>query len=45
MVESFTITDEQFIENNYLAKINVSFEKKKSFKFFIQKILPQLFHL
>ena len=35
MVDSFTITDEQFIENNYLAKINVSFEKKKGFKFFI----------
>ena len=24
MVDSFTITNEQFIENNYLAKINVS---------------------
>ena len=35
MVDSFIITDEQFIENNYLAKINVSFEKKKSFRFFI----------
>ena len=28
MVDSFTITNEQFIENNYLAKINVSFDKK-----------------
>ena len=33
MVESFTITNEQFIENNYLAKINVSFEKKKVLNF------------
>ena len=33
MVDSFTIIDEQFIENNYLAKINVSFEKKKVLNF------------
>ena len=37
MVESFTITDEQFIENNYLAKINVSFEKKKVLNFLYKK--------
>ena len=37
MVDSFTITDEQFIENNYLAKINVSFEKKKVLNFLYKK--------
>ncbi len=37
MVDSFTITDEQFIENNYLAKINVSFEKKKVLDFLYKK--------
>ncbi len=37
MVESFIITDEQFIENNYLAKINVSFEKKKVLNFLYKK--------
>ena len=36
MVDSFTITNEQFIENNYLAKINVSFEKKV-LNFYIKK--------
>ena len=43
MVDSFTITDEQFIENNYLAKINVSFEKKKVLNFLHQKnIIPSI---
>ena len=37
MVDSFIITDEQFIENNYLAKINVSFEKKKVLNFLYKK--------
>ncbi len=37
MVDSFTIADEQFIENNYLAKINVSFEKKKVLDFLYKK--------
>ena len=37
MVDSFIITDEQFIENNYLAKINVSFEKKKVLDFLYKK--------
>ena len=37
MVDSFTIIDEQFIENNYLAKINVSFEKKKVLNFLYKK--------
>ena len=37
MVDSFTITDEQFIENNYLAKINVSFDKKKVLNFLYKK--------
>ena len=37
MVDSFTITDEQFIENSYLAKINVSFEKKKVLNFLYKK--------
>ena len=37
MVDSFTITDEQFIEKNYSAKINVSFEKKKVLNFLYKK--------
>lgn len=37
MVDSFTITNEQFIENNYLAKINVSFDKKKVLNFLYNK--------
>ena len=37
MVDSFTITNEQFIENNYLAKINVSFDKKKVLNFLYKK--------
>ena len=37
MVDSFTITDEQFIENKYLAKIDVSFEKKKVLNFLYKK--------
>ena len=38
MVDSFTITNEQFIENNYLAKINVSFDKKKVLNFKNKKL-------
>ena len=33
MIESFSITDEKFIENKYHATFNVLFEKKKILKF------------
>ena len=37
MVESFTISDEKFINNEYFAKLETTFNKKKNFIFFRKK--------
>ena len=43
MVDSFSITNERFIDNNYFAKINVLFEKKKVLNFLYEKnIVPSI---
>lgn len=43
MIDSFSISDESFIENNYSAKINVLFEKKKVLKYLYNKnITPSI---
>ena len=34
LIDSFNISDEKFINNKYFAKFNVSFDKKKTLKFF-----------
>jgi len=43
LVESFEISDESFLNKNYLAKFNVNFNKKNTLSFFEQKnIFPSL---
>ena len=43
MIDSFSISDESIIENNYSAKINVLFEKKKVLKYLYNKnITPSI---
>ena len=43
LIDSFIVSDEQFIENKYYAKINVNFNKKNSYKFFESKnIFPSM---
>ena len=37
MIDSFTISDEKFINNEYFAKLETTFNKKKNFKFFREK--------
>ena len=37
MIDSFTISDEKFINNKYFAKLETTFNKKKNFKFFRKK--------
>ena len=37
MIDSFTISDEKFINNEYFAKLETTFNKKKNFKFFRKK--------
>jgi len=34
LIDSFTINDERFINDKYIAKFNVNFNKKKTLKFF-----------
>ena len=34
MIDSFTISDEKFINNEYFAKLETTFNKKKNFKLF-----------
>ena len=44
MIESFTISDEKFIDNEYFAKLETSFNKKKVLNFLEKKkIFPLLF--
>ena len=43
LVESFEISDESFLNKNYIAKFNVNFNKKNTLSFFEQKnIFPSL---
>ena len=43
MVESFEIRNETFLNNQYIAKFNVNFNKKKTLNFFENKnIFPSL---
>ena len=43
MIDSFSISDESFIESNYSAKLNVLFEKKKVLKYLYNKnITPSI---
>ena len=37
MIDSFTISDEKFVNNKYFAKLETTFNKKKNFKFFRKK--------
>ena len=37
MIDSFTISDEKFINNEYFAKLETTFNKKKNFKVFRNK--------
>ena len=37
MIDSFTISDEKFINNKYFAKLETRFNKKKNFKLFRKK--------
>ena len=37
MIDSFTISDEKFINNEYFAKLETTFNKKKNFKLFREK--------
>ena len=45
MVESFSIKEEEFINENYFVKLGVSFNKKKVFNFLEKKIFFQQFLL
>ena len=43
MIDSFTISDEKFISNEYFAKLETTFNKKKILKFLeIKKIFPSI---
>ena len=43
MIDSFTISDEKFINNEYFAKLETTFNKKKIFKFLEKKkIFPSM---
>ena len=43
MIDSFTISDEKFINNEYFAKLETTFNKKKILKFFQTKnIFPSI---
>jgi len=43
MIDSFTISDEKFINNEYFAKLETTFNKKKIFKFLERKnIFPSI---
>ena len=37
MIDSFTISDEKFVNNEYFAKLETTFNKKKNSKFFRKK--------
>jgi hypothetical protein len=37
MIDSFTISDEKFVNNEYFAKLETTFNKKKNLKFFGEK--------
>ena len=37
MIDSFTISDEKFVNNEYFAKLETTFNKKKNFRFFRKK--------
>ena len=37
MIDSFTISDEKFINNEYFANLETTFNKKKIFKFLENK--------
>ena len=37
MIDSFTISDEKFINNEYFAKLETTFNKKKILKFLEKK--------
>ena len=43
LIDSFTVSDEKFIDNKYYAKFNVNFNKKSTLKFFQQSILINYF--
>ena len=43
LIDSFNVSDEQFFENKYYAKFNVSFNKKNTYKYFESKnIFPSM---
>ena len=43
LIDSFTVIDEKFVKNKYYVKINVNFNKKKTYDFFESKnIFPSI---
>ena len=43
LIDSFNVNDEKFIENKYIAKFNVNFNKKNVYNFFeTQNIFPSI---
>ena len=43
MIDSFTISDERFINNEYFAKLETTFNKKNTLSFFRKKnIFPSI---
>ena len=43
LIDSFTVSDEKFIDNKYYANFNVNFNKKSTLKFFEEKnIFPSI---